>query len=79
MRLTLRTLLSWLDDTLPAPEVRAIGQQVNESPYARELVDRIRKVTRQRRLSVPPSSMNVPAPAPVEMLLPTLSVPPLSR
>jgi hypothetical protein len=56
MRLTLRTLLSWLDDTLPAPEVRAIGQQVNESVYARELVDRIRKVTRQRRLSVPPSN-----------------------
>lgn len=56
MRLTLRTLLSWLDDTLPAPEVRAIGQQVNESAYARELVDRIRKVTRQRRLSVPPSN-----------------------
>ncbi|GIW88803.1 MAG: hypothetical protein KatS3mg108_3127 [Isosphaeraceae bacterium] len=56
MRLTLRTLLCWLDDTLPAAEVRAIGQQVHESAYARELVERIRKVTRQRRLSVPPSS-----------------------
>lgn len=53
MRLTLRTLLAWLDDTLPAPEVRQIGHQVQESPLARDLVDRIRKVTRQRRLAVP--------------------------
>ena len=33
MRLTLRTLLAWLDDTLPATEVRDIGKQVAESPY----------------------------------------------
>lgn len=53
MRLTLRTLLAWLDDTLPPVEVRDIGKQVNESPYAQELVERIHRVTRQRRLSVP--------------------------
>ena len=53
MRLTLRTLLAWLDDTLPPAEVRDIGRQVAESPYAQELVERIHRVTRQRRLTVP--------------------------
>jgi hypothetical protein len=53
MRLTLRTLLAWLDDTLPAAEVRQIGQQVAESPFAQELVERIHRVTRRRRLTVP--------------------------
>ena len=56
MRLTLRTLLAWLDDTLPPAEVRQIGQLVNESPFAKDLVDRIQKVSRQRRLTVPPAS-----------------------
>ena len=53
MRLTLRTLLAWLDDTLLPNEVRAIGKQVAESPYSQELVERINRVTRQRRLTVP--------------------------
>lgn len=56
MRLTLRTLLAWLDDTLPPNEVRQIGHQVSESPFAQELVERIHRVTRQRRLTVPNSS-----------------------
>jgi hypothetical protein len=56
MRLTLRTLLAWLDDTLPANEVRQIGKQVAESPFAQELVDRTYRVTRQRRLLVPSST-----------------------
>jgi hypothetical protein len=53
MRLTLRTLLAWLDDTLPPSEVREIGKQVGESPFTQELVDRVHRVTRQRRLTVP--------------------------
>src|ERR1700730_2125639 len=53
MRLTLRTLLAWLDDTLPPAEVRQIGHQVSDSPFAQELVERIHRVTRQRRLTVP--------------------------
>jgi hypothetical protein len=53
MRLTLRTLLAWLDDTLPPAEVRQIGHQVAESPFAQELVERIHRVARQRRLTVP--------------------------
>lgn len=56
LRLTLRTLLAWLDDTLPAAEVRQIGQQVKETPVAKDLMDRIQKVTRRRRLTVPPSN-----------------------
>ncbi len=56
MRLTLRTLLAWLDDTLDPNQVREIGKQVAESPFAQELSDRIHRVTRQRRLSVPASS-----------------------
>ena len=56
MQLTLRTLLAWLDDKLPPAEVREIGKQVAEVDYAKKLVDRIHKVTRQRRLAVPSSS-----------------------
>ncbi len=55
MRLTLRTLLAWLDDTLSPGEVREIGKQVGESTFARDLVERIHRVTRQRRLTVPPN------------------------
>src|SRR5436305_1452916 len=55
MRLTLRTLLAWLDDTLSPAEVREIGKQVSESPFAQELVEKIHRVTRQRRLTVPNS------------------------
>jgi hypothetical protein len=53
MRLTLRTLLAWLDDTLPPSQVREIGKQVSSSPFARDLVERIHRVTRQRRYTVP--------------------------
>ncbi len=53
MRLTLRTLIAWLDDTLTSAEVRTIGQQVAESPFAKELVERVQRVTRQRRLTYP--------------------------
>ncbi len=56
MRLTLRTLIAWLDDTLTPVEVKAIGQQVSDSPFAKELIERIHRVTRQRRLTVPGDS-----------------------
>jgi hypothetical protein len=56
LRLTLRTLLAWLDDTLPAAEVRQIGNQVTESTFAKELVEKIQRVTRRRRLTVPSST-----------------------
>jgi hypothetical protein len=54
MRLTLRTLLAYLDDTLDAAEIKRIGQKVQESETARELIARIKTVTRRRRLTTPP-------------------------
>lgn len=56
MRLTLRTLLAYLDDTLEAAQAKVIGQKVSESESARELIERIKQVTRRRRLTTPPSS-----------------------
>jgi hypothetical protein len=56
LRLTLRTLLSYLDDTLDPAQARVIGQKVAESEQARELMDRIRQVTRRRRLTTPPAT-----------------------
>src|SRR5438105_4328474 len=56
MRLTLRTLLAYLDDTLDPAQAREIGEKVAESQVAQELMERIRKVTRRRGLTVPPAA-----------------------
>src|SRR5262249_15213767 len=56
MRLTLRTLLAYLDDTLDAREIKEIGEKVAESDAAQELWARRRQVTRRRRLTVPPAT-----------------------
>lgn len=56
MRLTLRTLLAYLDDTLEPAQAKLIGQKVAESDTAQELVERIKQVTRTRRLTAPPST-----------------------
>lgn len=56
MRLTLRTLLAYLDDTLEPAQATLIGHKLAESPDALRLVERIRKVTRRRGLSTPPST-----------------------
>ena len=56
MRLTLRTLLAYLDDTLEPNEIKEIGQKVAESDAAQELVARIKQTTRRRRLTPPPAS-----------------------
>ncbi|MFO0949295.1 MAG: hypothetical protein U1D30_25855, partial [Planctomycetota bacterium] len=50
LRLTLRTLLAYLDDTLEPARAKEIGQKISESPQAQELIDRIRTVMRRRRL-----------------------------
>src|SRR5437764_417640 len=55
MRLTLRTLLAYLDDTLDPTQAKQIGQKVAESEVAQELIERIKKVTRRRKLTVPPA------------------------
>jgi hypothetical protein len=53
MRLTLRTLLAYLDDLLEPSQAKEIGAKVNESGYASTLVNRIREVMRRRRLTAP--------------------------
>ncbi|MFO0918398.1 MAG: hypothetical protein U0872_08795 [Planctomycetaceae bacterium] len=53
MRLTLRTLLAYLDDVLEPSETKEIGQKIKESPMAATLVSRIREVMRRRRLNAP--------------------------
>lgn len=54
MRLTLRTLLAYLDDTLDPAESKAIGKKIADSPTARELIGRIRELVRRRRITAPP-------------------------
>jgi hypothetical protein len=53
MRLTLRTLLAYLDDLLEPTQTKEIGAKVNESGYASMLMNRIREVMRRRRLTAP--------------------------
>lgn len=53
MRLTLRTLLAYLDDTLDPAATKTIGEKVAESELAQELIDKIKKVTRRRGLKAP--------------------------
>ena len=56
MRLTLRTLLAYLDDTLEPSQAKIIGQKVAESDQARDLMEHIKQVTRRRRITTPPAN-----------------------
>ena len=53
MRLTLRTLLAYLDDILEPAQTKEIGNKLSESKFASDLVERIREVMRKRRLTAP--------------------------
>lgn len=53
MRLTLRTLLAYLDDLLEPSQAKELGAKVQESEFAAELVMKIRDVIRKRRLTAP--------------------------
>jgi len=53
LQLTLRTLLAYIDDTLEPSQARELGQKVAESELARDLIERIKKVTRRRGLQNP--------------------------
>lgn len=53
MRLTLRTLLAYLDDLLEPAQTKELGAKIQESEMATELVAKIREVIRKRRLTAP--------------------------
>jgi len=53
MRLTLRTLLAYVDDRLSPTNAKEIGQKITNSPFATDLMERIRDVKRRRRLADP--------------------------
>jgi len=53
MRLTLRTLLAWMDGVLPADEQARLGEKVEGSPVARQLVARIGACVGNPHLSAP--------------------------
>ncbi|WP_425396598.1 hypothetical protein [Aeoliella sp.] len=54
MRLTLRTLLAYMDDILDPSDQENLAQQVTESEKASELIHRTRDATRRLRLGAPP-------------------------
>src|SRR3954463_1648863 len=53
MRLTLRTLLAYLNDVLTPEESDELKHRIEESEFASTLVQRIRHVLKRLRLSAP--------------------------
>ena len=53
MRLTVRTLLAWLDNVLPAGEQHELGDKVAASTAAQHLVERIRRVVERPTVPAP--------------------------
>lgn len=53
MKLTLRTLLAFLNETVSEDEAAALRKKIKESPAIRELIQRIRQVVSQPQLMAP--------------------------
>jgi hypothetical protein len=53
MRLTLRTMLAYLDNVLEPAEAELLGKKIEESDFASGLVDRIKGVLKKLRMDAP--------------------------
>lgn len=59
MRINLRTILAYLDDALEPAQAKQVGERISESTQAQELIERIKQVTRKRRLTTPPETAKI--------------------
>jgi hypothetical protein len=66
MRLTLRTLLAYLDNVLESSEKATLGDKISKSQTSKGIIDRIRRVLAASNISAPkigtPGSVNDPNP-----------------
>lgn len=56
-KLTLRQVLAYLDDSLDPDQTKQVGKLIAESEAAQQLVDRIRTITRRRRVTAPAAGL----------------------